>query len=506
MDLQSLKDAIDYYQSFTPSLSWQQAGIVLSMVAGLAAAITAVISYRAMKHTVAAMQAQIDSHLQVSATQSREANERYLADRWDQVFKECIQHPVFLDATKTDSFHHSMQPEEQLRYAAFCYRLWDLVNEMTRRTPDRGQGSDADRSVRAQALLNWSWELHGTWLSRNPEFFPDNRLWDAIEATRSRTHMIMRYKPLPQKNGDIDWEAIAPRYYESILSPFAPDMLKIPPGGKARNPLVKALRDKADEMVKLHAKGRRSTPHLRILELGCGPGTLVDALTAAGVTDVDALVFVDREPGLLSAAGQKAKSQLRIHGGLSTVRSDMLEVKASTLAGACAQKFDLVIAANAILFPRREDVVRAFEVCRDQLDSSGEVLLILPSFDTTEYLERLWFASALRVNDQAHALRVARAFRENKLLDREQLLFADDGHQQQGYHSPESIAAELGQANLHAIDRQRIYYSWKLCKPFDYGYFPNARELLEASGELQAPRHWDRSPQPEIWDWFIRAR
>ncbi|MBP9119008.1 MAG: hypothetical protein KBF58_13150, partial [Methyloversatilis sp.] len=187
MDFEQMRQAIDYYLSETPSAQWQKVGIAFTAVAALAAAITAWVMHHTTRRTIAEMQQQtqdnkeaadatiavmskqIEETARLAANDKRDTNERYLAARWDEVFKECIRNPNFLDASKTDAFHRSMAIEEQLRYSAFCYGLWDLVNEMIR----NGFASD----VRSRALLGWARELHGTWLERNPDFFPDNTFW-----------------------------------------------------------------------------------------------------------------------------------------------------------------------------------------------------------------------------------------------------------------------------------------------------------------------------------------
>jgi SAM-dependent methyltransferase len=532
MDFEQMRQAIDYYLSETPSSQWQKVGIAFTAVAALAAAITAWVMHRTTRRTIAEMQRQtqdnkeaadatiavmskqIEETARLAANDKRDTNERYLAARWDEVFKECIRNPNFLDASKTDTFHRSMAIEEQLRYSAFCYGLWDLVNEMIR----NGFASD----VRSRALLGWARELHGTWLERNPDFFPDNTFWNAVRDAESGAHMIVRYKPLPHRDGAIDWEAIAPRYHDFILSPFAPAMLTADGASPPRNPLVTHLREKAEEARLRHAEGRRTSPLLRVIELGCGPGTLVDAMVAAEVTKLDCLVLADQSEVMRNAALAKAQRVITAERGIHALIADMRNVNTAGLGLADrigTDGFDLVIAANSILFPDRRDVVRTFKACRDLLGSSGDALFILPSFDTTEYLERLWFASAWKKsgNNVHHALRVVRAFRDNKLLERERLLFADDGQHQQGYHAPRIFTAELKAAGFRLIEPEQVFYEWDLCKPFDYGHFPEAEALLaslpeglvgqlEAEGLLERPRHWDGTPQKEIWDWFVRAR
>jgi SAM-dependent methyltransferase len=135
-----------------------------------------------------------------------------------------------------------------------------------------------------------------------------------------------------------------------------------------RNPLVTHLREKAEEARLRHAEGRRTSPLLRVIELGCGPGTLVDAMVAAEVTKLDCLVLADQSEVMRNAALAKAQRVITAERGIHALIADMRNVNTAGLGLADrigTDGFDLVIAANSILFPDRRDVVRTFKACRD---------------------------------------------------------------------------------------------------------------------------------------------
>lgn len=128
-----------------------------------------------------------------------------------------------------------------------------------------------------------------------------------------------------------------------------------------------------------------------------------------------------------------------------------------------------------------------FEVMRNHLNPGGRLYAILPSYDTTLYLQELWRDHYTRImGDKAHADRIVDAFRRTKLANDEQASYADDGQVSQCYHTPGTIESEFHAAGLSIVrEPRKVPYPWELTKRFDYGYFPEAKE--------------------EIWDWFVVA-
>ena len=132
------------------------------------------------------------------------------------------------------------------------------------------------------------------------------------------------------------------------------------------------------------------------------------------------------------------------------------------------------------------DVIFMLRKTRESIKSSGKLVAILPSFDTTIYLKDLWLEHYSSVESNIRIDSVERAFNMAKRVNHNTLSYADDGNNNQCYHTPDSINEEFSKAGLKIIGTpQKVYYPWILTRRFGYGYFPEAKE--------------------EIWDWFVVA-
>ncbi len=267
-------------------------------------------------------------------------------------------------------------------------------------------------------------------------------------------------KSLPQKNGRIDWDRVAENYVESILSPFAPEMVSPGGGGQIRNHLL------ADLLPIPQQELARSS----IADFGCGPGNLLPHLAAK----VHELVGIDRSRHALALARERAEAH---DIAFAPVAADLRHLD-------LGRTFDLIISVNAILPPTRPDVLAMLATIRRHLKPSGRLMAILPSFDTTVYLQSLWRERCLQETGSVEqADRIALRFERERKLNRETCAFADDGVHPQCYHTPETIAREFAQVGFRRIrPLRKIYYPWGLAAKFNYGNFPNAPE--------------------EIWDWY----
>jgi SAM-dependent methyltransferase len=261
---------------------------------------------------------------------------------------------------------------------------------------------------------------------------------------------ICSQKKLPTINGEIDWDRVALNYHRYILSPYAHEMVETKGDQPCRNILLNYL----------HKIPRKQLNKMRVLDFGCGPGNLIPHIDKK----ITQLVGVDKSAGSLKIASSVAEKHEII---FESICDDIINVHDE--AG-----FDLIISSNSILPNSREEVVTIFSRLNSLLSTNGKLLAILPSFDTTLYLQELTREENKQGNN------------ESVLVDEEILAYADDGYHLQCYHTPQSILEETALAGLKLKTApQKVYYPWELCRQFGYGFYPQS--------------------QQEIWDWFIVA-
>src|SRR5689334_6716085 len=75
-----------------------------------------------------------------------------------------------------------------------------------------------------------------------------------------------------------------------------------------------------DELIRHHLTAHLGLPPLRVLDAGCGPGTLGLALARAG----HAVVFVDAVPAMIERVGQAARAEAEeVRQRISCVVADL---------------------------------------------------------------------------------------------------------------------------------------------------------------------------------------
>lgn len=392
----------------------------------------------------------------------RDGRERSLLERWDQALSRCVENPKFLDRLYTENFWVKLNAEEQLRYNAFCYQLWDMVQAIVK--------AKFEKDIQFNALIHWASYFHGSWLERNPAFFHSEHFWKIFDRMRNQPHSVMTYKPLPQGEDDINWDELKDNYSNRILGPFDDQMLgKV--DNKYRNPLLQYLASKSsDDLAKAS-----------IAEFGCGPGLFLRAINKLKLP-ITKVVCVDKSQGMLDQAVAEAE---RVGIEIEPIRDDMRSMQLN-------RKFDYIVCANAILPSSRVEIIEMLKTIRGHLSHNGKLIAILPSYDTTAYLEKLWVAYYNKEVGEWHGERIRNAIQISKLVDQEACAYADDGCRVQCYHTPETIDLEFKAAGLKVISKDRVYYPWELTKKFDYGDF--------AEFVKQLP-----NDQQEVWDWFVIA-
>ncbi|MDP8976125.1 MAG: class I SAM-dependent methyltransferase [Actinomycetota bacterium] len=381
---------------------------------------------------------------------------QFLRSLWNDTLRSGIENPTFLDVHVTENYHRRLKDDERSRYDVYCYKAWTQVEAIVTK------GFHEDPQFKA--VIAWNTAYNGEWIDRNPTFFTSPEFWTVVEQFRNSPQILLRYRPLPKKGEDVDWDIVCPDYHNYILGPFAPEMVsRDDTTGAMRNLLL-------DELLALPWGSLRDA---EIADFGCGPGFMLDHLGGriSGITGVDK-----------SQASLRVASDVANRNGIdfSPVHADFLDLR-------LAKRFDLVIASNSILPQDRRDVIRILGVIRDHLKPGGRLYAIMPSYDTTLYLQSLWKDHYTQfLGDEGHADRIVKAFRHNKLANDDEAAYADDGQIVQSYHTPGTIKREFHAAGLRLVrEPKKILYPWELTKRFDYGYFPQAEE--------------------EIWDWFVVA-
>jgi SAM-dependent methyltransferase len=401
-----------------------------------------------------------------SRAQIINARQQYVSTVWNALMETCINHPKFMDVKFTSQYLDEL--DELGTYSAFCYEVWSLIEYIVTR--------GLYKSNPYSAIVYWAAALHRDWLDNNPYMFSDAEFWRVYNRARNEPLTMFRNPALPRATNEpiqsdsdvysdgIDWNAVSPNYHDCIIGPWAPAMVKRDSqGNKSRNLLLNTFdRYSADELRKK-----------RILDLGCGPGTILESLVGK-VTEIHGLDFSQTALEI----AQKKAMELGI---------DFIPIKKDMRTYEATQKFDLILASNSILPRKRADVVTILGKIKDNLADDGLLLAILPSFDTCQYLLSRWEKIYRhRSSDEAYVQKCVEAFQRSKKMNVDDLTYADDGVHSQCFHTPDSIAREFRAAGLEVIGKlQKVLYPWNYAKDFDYGYFPGT---------------------PEIWDWFVEAR
>lgn len=447
MTVKEAQSLIDYFVNH-PSAPWYtNPAIWISIIALLVSILGASFTYRSLQ----------------------DADRRHIRTEWNGILDICIKYPQFIDISFVRDYN-CQDREICLVYDAFCYKVWSLVEFIAKRKLK----TESQYSM----IVHWIAAYHKRWLYFNQSRFTSNEFWDIYESARAepvqfRTRMlpITASKPARQ-DGDlytdaVDWDRVHENYSNWVISPLAPEMVKLDSQNQRRNVLVTQLLATPDLKTK------------RILDVGCGPGNLLEVFAGQ---DVGAIYGLDISEKALAIASEKAQ---KLGVSFVPIKADMRDFVAR-------DKFDIIISINSILPTKRDDVALMLRQIHNNLADSGRFLAILPSFDTCQALADYWkTACQNRSKDMdlakkiAYRANCAAAFKEAKKMNEATLSFADDGVHVQSFHNRTSIGTEFPAAGLKVVgDPIKVNYPWEYAEKFDYGYFPD---------------------QPEIWDWFVEA-
>jgi len=208
MDINVAYDLIDYYIS----QSRNYASLVFSVIAVFISLTSLGISFYIFRK------------------QHKEATYTYLARAWNDVLDLCYQSPFYLDVVTTENYHILMSEDERHRYDVYCYKVWGHVEDIV------VKGFQHDPQFKP--IIYWVTSYHFNWLKRNPTFFTIEPFWNLVKEFRKSPQLIFRYRALPVKGDDINWDVVAEDYHNYILGPFAPEMVTPDNKGNSRNAVL----------------------------------------------------------------------------------------------------------------------------------------------------------------------------------------------------------------------------------------------------------------------------
>ncbi|MCH9052947.1 MAG: class I SAM-dependent methyltransferase [Proteobacteria bacterium] len=441
MNKEAARELIDYYFLQT-SFSFSDLFAVLAILISVVSLGASIFLLR-RQNTVLIEQKRHDAYA-------------HLSSAWSDILDIYREHPKFLDLEFTENYFEHYEENINSVYEAFCNKIWGHINDIIiQEFYDEKQYN---------SIIEWVSAHHHTWLLRNPVSFDNDKFWNIVKKSIEEPHAIVRYKPLPKKDQEVDWAAVAPEFHSLILGPLAPEMVHEDANGNIRNKLLEKLRKDYG--------GEEHRNKLNVADFGCGPGNLIPHVFRI----FEYLTGIDQDTVVLEMAKEKAnKYDLKF----TAIQANLKDL-------ALNDQFDLIISINSILPRKREEVSQILQTIRMALKTDGKLYAILPSFDTVQYLHKLWLKHFLKHFSENHAERCVKSLQTVKKMDSdpEKLYYADDGRIVQCYHTPESIKSEFTTAGLKVTYQEKVFYPWLLTKKFDYGYFPK---------------------EEEIWDWFLVA-
>jgi ubiquinone/menaquinone biosynthesis C-methylase UbiE len=268
------------------------------------------------------------------------------------------------------------------------------------------------------------------------------------------------------------WDNASCDYDEKILSPFSKGV---------KNPLFKYI-DKLDKDTV-------------VADFGCGTGRLVEILSKKKFKKVCGIDY----------SGNMLKMAIKRCASLNVEYKNMNITNLSELY----EKIDIAFAINSILPIDPNDTPKMIQEIYNALKPGGLFIAILPSFDTILYLKKLWLedyfnkleskrkaklknnfpypiANWLKKEKNKWKAELATylEFRKRK-LNMTKHLYVDDFVNVQRFIHENEIRPLLEKTGFKILYKDKVTYPWKLCKKYNYDYFPG---------------------NDEIWDWFVVAK
>lgn len=245
-----------------------------------------------------------------------------------------------------------------------------------------------------------------------------------------------------------DWDKIADRYEQEIISPFQEGVV---------NPLF-------DEILSLPNKQEKTAA-----DLGCGTGPLLPFLS----DHFKQVTAVDFSPRMIRTAKRRVHAQ-----NISFCRSSLTDLSRFY------NQFDVAVAVNSILFPSSRSVDTILSEIHRTLTPDGSLMAIFPSMEVILYQGALIFDREIeKIGDEEKALWATKRILERRKFDFISGIYDDDGQRQKFFYAFE-IKHRLKKAGFKNIRIKKVLYPW--------------------DGQIGSFEPFD--DQPRLWDWFITAK
>jgi len=248
-----------------------------------------------------------------------------------------------------------------------------------------------------------------------------------------------------------EWDKIADHYFEKIDSPFS---------SGAKNKIYRLIKKVKNPNKK------------KVLEIGCGTGTLVPFLAK----NFRKVIATDISKKMVELAHEKA---IR-YPNVLVKKIDSIQIHR------LRQKFDVIISINSMLMPNIVKVNQIMRKCHKLLKKNGVFIGVFPSMDSLIYHKLIMYDKEY---DKRHNRRKARLATGRILATRTYDLvygYFDDQGKQKHYYGVE-LDYRFRKAGFSRIKVGKLTYPWETVE-----YDPNPKRFLDDIYD-------------ELWDWTVYA-
>ena len=214
-------------------------------------------------------------------------------------------------------------------------------------------------------------------------------------------------------------------------------------------------------------------PEIIIGDLGCGPGHILPYLSKR----CKEVVKIDYAENMLREAEKRNSHLTNITYRVGDMR------KLDEWCG----KFDVVVATNSILPGSITEADMMIKEIYRSLKDGGEFVAVMASIETSNYLARLQFERLIGegLSETEAIEKIRKEYGDVKKFDG-LFGFMRDGPDNlvQKYFYRDEILFMMRKAGFRVKSIGKVRYSWKHCRKYGYGYFPD---------------------QDEIYDWLVMA-